>query len=121
MEGEEDSRAKRAEQQRLRRMARRDCGNCGAAAETSVDWKSGQSIAICLRCEAALDRVRGEAMVVAELSEVRPCEELRLILLEGDVVVPAGPIEVFRRGGGEIVGVRRLGFLGWLGRLLRRH
>ncbi len=49
-----DERERRAARQRDRRMSRRTCGNCWAAADTMLAW-GGQTIPICNSCKDLLD------------------------------------------------------------------
>lgn len=50
-------RARRATNQRARRMARRQCGHCGEPAEVMIPWGSKQTIPICRSCHARLNAV----------------------------------------------------------------
>ena len=79
-------RARRAAQQRVRRMSHRACGNCGEKAEVMLGW-GGQTIAICDACMSRLKRdhplpeeaynwrtLRGPGLWCS-VDEARPCDD----------------------------------------------
>ena len=70
----ERNRAIRAEQQRLRRTARRACGLCGERADMMRRW-ADQSIPICKTCSGAIESLRYRERHCA-FNEVSP-ERLR--------------------------------------------
>ena len=67
-----EERSQRAEQQRQRRLAKRNCGSCGEPADTMLPW-GNQQVPICSPCQRKLEAPAPTAVHCA-FEEVHPRE-----------------------------------------------
>ena len=80
----EEERAQRAEQQRARRLGKRNCGYCDEPADAMLAWRKRQ-VAICTPCQVKLETPTAPAPFCA-FEEVHPKELRSQTMLEAVLV-----------------------------------